>query len=92
MENFKKNINDNFEDFYSQNISSDVLNNFRKSSFASLNSLGLPSLKDEDWRFTDLNDFYKKINALDAKGIVCGGIDNITLTKILKKQLSLGIT
>ncbi len=61
MENFKKNINDNFEDFYSQNISSDVLNNFRKSSFASLNSLGLPSLKDEDWRFTDLNDFYKSV-------------------------------
>ena len=61
MENFKKNIKDNFEDFYSQNISSDVLNNFRKSSFASLNSLGLPSLKDEDWRFTDLNDFYKSV-------------------------------
>ena len=61
MENFKKNIKDNFEDFYSQNTSSDVLNNFRKNSFASLNSLGLPSLKDEDWRFTNLNDFYKSV-------------------------------
>ena len=69
MENFKKNIKDNFEDFYSQNTSSDVLNNFRKNSFASLNSLGLPSLKDEDWRFTDLNDFFFELALNYAKSL-----------------------
>ncbi len=37
-------------------------------------------------------DFYKKINALDVKGIVCGGIDYSTLTKILKKPLGVAIT
>ena len=37
-------------------------------------------------------DFYKKINALDAKGVVCGGIDYSTLTKILKKPLGVAIT
>ena len=37
-------------------------------------------------------DFYKKIKDLGVQGIVCGGIDYSTLTKILKKPLGVAIT
>ena len=37
-------------------------------------------------------DFFKKISELGIQGIVCGGIDYSTLTKILKKPLGVAIT
>ena len=37
-------------------------------------------------------DFYEKLNSLEIQGIVCGGIDYQTLTKILKKPLGVAIT
>ena len=37
-------------------------------------------------------DLYQKINNLNIQGIVCGGIDYQTLTKILKKPLGVAIT
>jgi len=37
-------------------------------------------------------NFYKKLNSLKVEGIVCGGIDYQTLTKILKKPLGVAIT
>ena len=37
-------------------------------------------------------DFYEKLNRLGAKGIVCGGIDYSTMTKILKRPLGVAIT
>tara|TARA_A100001015_G_scaffold310531_1_gene412123 strand:- start:281 stop:1387 length:1107 start_codon:yes stop_codon:yes gene_type:complete len=37
-------------------------------------------------------NLYQKINDLNIKGIVCGGIDYQTLTKILKKPLGVAIT
>ena len=37
-------------------------------------------------------DLYQKINNLNIQGIVCGGIDYKTLTKILKKPLGVAIT
>jgi transcription antitermination factor NusG len=37
-------------------------------------------------------DFYKKLNKLGVQGVVCGGIDYNTLTKILKKPLGVAIT
>ena len=37
-------------------------------------------------------DFYKQINELGVQGIVCGGIDYNTLTKILQKPLGVAIT
>lgn len=37
-------------------------------------------------------DFYEKLNDIEVQGIVCGGIDYNTLTKILKKPLGVAIT
>ena len=37
-------------------------------------------------------DFYEKLNSLEVQGVVCGGIDYQTLTKILKKPLGVAIT
>ena len=37
-------------------------------------------------------DFYKKLSDLEIQGVVCGGIDYNTLTKILKKPLGVAIT
>ena len=37
-------------------------------------------------------DFYKKVSDLGIQGVVCGGIDYNTLTKILKKPLGVAIT
>jgi hypothetical protein len=37
-------------------------------------------------------DFYEKLTNLEVQGIVCGGIDYNTLTKILKKPLGVAIT
>ena len=37
-------------------------------------------------------DFYKKLSDLEVQGVVCGGIDYNTLTKILKKPLGVAIT
>ena len=37
-------------------------------------------------------DFYEKLSGLEVQGVVCGGIDYNTLTKILKKPLGVAIT
>ena len=37
-------------------------------------------------------DFYKKLSDLGVQGVVCGGIDYNTLTKILEKPLGVAIT
>ena len=59
MSEFLNNIKNQFEKFCGENPSNDIVNDFRIKSFENFNNLGLPTTKDEDWRFTNLNEFYK---------------------------------
>ena len=59
MSEFLNNIKNQFEKFCGENPSNGIVNDFRIKSFENFNNLGLPTTKDEDWRFTNLNEFYK---------------------------------
>ena len=69
MSEFLNNIKNQFEKFCGENPSNDIVNDFRIKSFENFNNLGLPTTKDEDWRFTNLNEFYKKIKNTFTPGL-----------------------
>ena len=70
MKDFESNLSNQHESFLSFENKSQYLNIFRKKSFDNFRKQGLPSLLDEDWRFTDLSNFYRnEYKHLDSSDI-----------------------
>ena len=78
-------LGDKFNELQSSGAN-DVLNDIRKEGFKTFNKNGIPTPRNEEWRFTSISDLFKKeyslsgdnlkITALDIDGVRLPGYKN----------------
>lgn len=73
-------LEDKFNQLQSSNTEG-ILSNIRKEGFKTFNKTGIPTLRNEEWRFTSIGNLFKKEYSLssDNLGINSSDIDAIRL-------------
>ena len=73
-------IEDKFNELQSSGAD-DVLNNIRKEGFKTFNKNGIPTPRNEEWRFTSIGNLFKKEYSLsgDDLKITAADIDAVRL-------------
>ncbi|MGH2646578.1 MAG: SufB/SufD family protein, partial [Ginsengibacter sp.] len=67
-------LEDKFNELQSSNAD-DVLNNIRKGGFMAFNKSGIPSTRNEEWRFTSVGNLFKKEYDLSAPNLEISASD-----------------
>ena len=62
--------NNNLKNYSLSLIESNWLNNLKKETFARLKTQSIPSKKDEEWRYTNIEPIIKKCVELVSKKII----------------------